>query len=407
MFGVMAITMTVLAILFMLSDVGLRQSIVRSSRGDDPDFLDTAWVMQIVRGLLLWLAALGLSTALYLANHAGMLPRGSAYASPDLPLVVAVTSFAAVIVGLQSTKMAAAHRNLNQKRVVQIELIGQLSGLVAMITIGLTSASIWALVSGMLVSTLTTAVLSHSWMSGHRNRLRWDRSAFRELIGFGKWIFASSAIGVFAAHGDRLLLGGFVGAEVLGLYSIATLIVGAITNGVTRIFGSVSLAALSEIARKEPSRLREVYYRFRVPADLLLLFLAGLLFAAGQLVIDLLYDSRYRATGGMLEVLSLSLFMVRYELSRQLYLALGNPRYGTAISVAQFVSLYTLVPCLYLFAGMKAMIWGIALHALATLPFFVYYNARLRLNDLRRELTVLAALPAGLLLGYTLNLLRG
>jgi O-antigen/teichoic acid export membrane protein len=407
MFGVMAIAMTVLAILFMLSDVGLRQNIVRSQRGDDPAFLDTAWVVQIVRGLILWLVALVLSIALYLANHAGALPGGSAYASPVLPLVIAVTSFAAVIVGFQSTRIATAHRNFDQKRLIQIELTGQLAGLIVMIALGAISGTIWALVSGALVSTLTSTLLSHTWMSGHRNRFRWEKAALRELIDFGKWVFVSSAVGAFAAHGDRLLLGGFVEAEVLGLYAIAMLIVGAIANGMTRIFGTVSLAALSEIARNDPSRLREVYYRFRVPGDLLLLFLAGLLCAAGQLVIDLLYDPRYRGSGGMLEVLALSLFMVRYELTRQIYLALGNPRYGTVISMVQFVSIYTLIPSLYFLAGMQAAIWGIALHALATLPFFHAFNARLGLNDMRRELSVLAALPIGFLLGSILNLIRG
>jgi O-antigen/teichoic acid export membrane protein len=50
MFGVIAIAMMVTVILSMLSDIGLRQNIVQSRRGDDPAFLDTAWVVQVVRG---------------------------------------------------------------------------------------------------------------------------------------------------------------------------------------------------------------------------------------------------------------------------------------------------------------------------------------------------------------------
>ena len=126
---------------------------------------------------------------------------------------------------------------------------------------------------------------------------------------------------------------------------------------------------LSEIARTDPSRLREVYYKLRLPGDLLLLFMAGLLFAAGQLVIDLLYDPRYSAAGGMLRVLALSLFAVRYGVAHQIYLAVGIPRYLTVINVVRFVSLYSLVPLLYYLGGIDAAIWGVALHALATVPF--------------------------------------
>jgi len=52
-------------------------------------------------------------------------------------------------------------------------------------------------------------------------------------------------------------------------------------------------------------------------------------------------------------------------------------------------------------------IWGIALHALATVPFVYRFNAKLGMNDLRSELMVLVALPAGFLCGAALNLLRG
>jgi O-antigen/teichoic acid export membrane protein len=244
-------------------------------------------------------------------------------------------------------------------------------------------------------------------MRGHANRFRFEKRALQELTEFGKWIFASSLVGVLALNGDRLLLGGLVDAHVLGLYAIAVLIVGAIDYALQRLFATVSLPALSEIARSDPSRLREVYYRLRVPGDLLLLFVTGLLFASGQILIDLLYDPRYSAAGGFLQILALSLFMVRYGVALQLYLALGIPRYVAIINVVRFISLYTLVPVLYYLVGTQAVIWGIALHALATVPFIYVFNARLGLIDFRRELLVLVALPAGFLCGSALNMLRG
>lgn len=275
MFGVLAIATMVTGIIWMLSDIGLNQNIVQSQRGDEPAFLDTAWVVQIFRGGVLWLAALLLSVALHFANLRGMFPTQSVYASPVLPLVIAVSSFSVIIISFQSTKMATAHRNFDQRRLIQIELIGQFAAVTVMIVIGVMSRSIWALVAGGLVASLTTMVLSHTWLSGHRNRFRWEKNALRELIDFGKWIFVSSAAYVLAANGDRLLLGGLVDAHVLGLYAIAMLIIGAIEGGMSKLFSAVSLPAFSEIARSDPSRLREVYYKLRVPSDLLLLFLAG------------------------------------------------------------------------------------------------------------------------------------
>jgi O-antigen/teichoic acid export membrane protein len=40
--------------LVMLSDVGIEQSVVQNDRGDEESFLNTAWVLHITRGGLLW-----------------------------------------------------------------------------------------------------------------------------------------------------------------------------------------------------------------------------------------------------------------------------------------------------------------------------------------------------------------
>ena len=406
MFGVMAIAGMVTIILALLSDIGLRQHIVQSRRGEDPVFLDTAWSVQIMRGLALWLVALLLALALHAANARGMLPANTVYASAVLPLVIAISSFQAVIIGLQSTRIATAHRSFNQKRLAQTELIAQFAGLVVMMALGFATRSIWALVAGGLVSSLTTTVLSHTWLSGHRNRFRWEKEALRELFDFGKWIFISSAVSVLAFNGDRILLGGLVDARVLGLYSIAVLIVGAIQSANSRFASTVSLPTLSEIARTEPARLREIYYKLRLPVDGLLLFMAGFLFAAAQLVIDLLYDPRYAETGGMLRILALVFFAMRFDLAQQIYLAMGIPKYLTIINVVRCISLYALVPLLFHLGGTYAAIWGIALHSTVTLPLVFYFNAKLGLNDLRRELLSLLILPLGYAFGSLLNLLR-
>ena len=60
-FGMMAIVGVFLIGLAMFSDVGVGPSIMGSARGDEPDFLDTAWTIQIARGLILLVIALALA----------------------------------------------------------------------------------------------------------------------------------------------------------------------------------------------------------------------------------------------------------------------------------------------------------------------------------------------------------
>jgi len=403
MFGVMAIVITMAMILSMFSDLGLPQNIVQSPRGEDPEFLDTAWVVQIVRGFVLCACMLLLSTGLHAANLAGALSATNVYSSPELPLVIAAYALSPLISGFQSTKMATAYRNFNQRRIFEIALISQVSGLAIMIFIGVTYRSIWALVAGALTSDLMTTALSHIMLRGRSNRFRYNKKVVSELFDFGKWVFASSALYMLTMSGDKLLLGSFVAADVLGFYVIASLFITAINGTLEKLFFNVSLPALSEIARNEPSRLREIYNKLCIPGDLILIFLTGFLFEAGHWVITLLYDPRYAPAGGMLDILALSLFAVRYEIARQAYTSLRLPHYGTLMSAVRFMSLCVMVPLTYYFGDTQGVIWGIALHPLAAVPVVYAFNAKLGLLNWRREVLVLLALPIGFLSGSAVN----
>jgi O-antigen/teichoic acid export membrane protein len=358
MFGVMAIVLTISMILGMFSDIGLSQNIVQSPRGDEPEFLDTAWVVQIVRGFVLGTCMLLLSAGLHFAGLAGLLPATTAYASPELPLVIAIFALSPVISGFQSTKVATAYRRFKQRRISEFMLVSQLSGTAVMIVMGVMTRSIWALVIGSLVIELMLTVLSHIWLRGHSNRFRYSKSIVRELFEFGKWVFVSSALYMLTMSGDKLLMGLFVRADVLGFYAIASIFVTVIDGTLQKLFYNVSLPALSEIARNEPSRLREIYNSYPFPAISYLIFLAGFLFEAGHWIIKLLYDPRYAPAGGMLEILALSLFAVRYEIARHAYTALRLTKYGTVMSVVRFISLCVMVPLSYYIGGTQGVIWG-------------------------------------------------
>src|SRR5438067_8759309 len=56
-FGLMMLVNSFIIGLHMFTDIGIGPSIVRSRHGDDPNFLNTAWTLQIARALGLWLSS--------------------------------------------------------------------------------------------------------------------------------------------------------------------------------------------------------------------------------------------------------------------------------------------------------------------------------------------------------------
>lgn len=404
MFGIMVIATTVAVILALLSDMGLRQNIVQSKRGNDPVFLNTAWTVQIVRGFVLFALSLLVAGFVWFTQDTNFWPVGSTYTAPELPLVLAVTGFSAVINGFQSTKLALAFRSFQQNKVVLVEFAAQIVGLLVMLGIGYFTGSIWSLVAAALVAATVSTVLGHFWLLGPSNRLQWDHSALKELIAFGRWVLLSSSVGVLAAYGDRIWFGGSMSAAELGVYSIAVLILGAVEIGVHRLTAAVVLPVLSEVARSgDAVRLHILYYRFRLVIDMALLFACGLLLTISPLIIGWLYDDRYSDAGSLLATLSLSLFTLRFTLAHQVWLALGLTKYLAVDNIIRFVSLWTLLPILLSVGGADYAIWGVALHAIPTLVLIFYINNRLGLFNIMREILVLPMMIVGVLCGVGLS----
>ena len=403
MFGVMAIASLVIVGLSLFSDVGLKPGIIQSKRGSDPVFLNTAWTMQILRGLVLWIVALGISLLIYIAQQHHFITGDSVYQNPSLPLVVAISSFAAVIAGFESTKMFEASRDLSVAGITKIEISSQIAGLLVMIGWGLIDASIWALVAGGTVSALVRAALSHIWLPGTKNHWQWERAAFIEILAFGKWIFFSSFLFFFASSGDRMLLGGMIDAKLLGTYVIAYVMFSSIDQFLIRIVVEVSFPALSEIIREQPEKLTASYYKFHAVIASVTYLCCGILFVSGHSIIHLLYDPRYQSAGQILEILSLTLLTLPPRIATQCFLALGVANVYFYLIAIRIVTLFSATPVGFYFWGFQGALWGIVLSYFSSLPSTIFLAAKYKVFDLRKELLAFFALIGGVISGEALN----
>jgi O-antigen/teichoic acid export membrane protein len=401
-FGVMAIANMLIVGLNLISDIGHRQNIIQSRRGNEPHFLDTAWSMQIVRGGIIAFLIVLLALFLHVATQIGWTAPGSVYADPLLPKVIAALALTAFIAGFESTKVSTTYRSLDLRQVTLLDLYSQFIG--AAVTMGwaVVDRSIWALVAGAIAGNVARAVLSHAAMRGHSNRWAWERESVRELFHFGKWIFLSSLLTFLANSGDRLLLGALASPTLLGLYAIAFLLINAFQLAINRVYSAVVYPALSEVARERQQQLKKVYYRLRILLDSGVLLLAGFLLQGGAEVVELLYDSRYADAGSMLQILSVTLVAIRYQATDQCFLALGKPKLLTILNIVRAVSLYVCVPLGFHWFDFDGALWGIVLSQFVSIPLSIFLKARIGMLDMAKEILVLPAYLFGVLGGALL-----
>ena len=392
-YGLTAIVTVFMVALGMLSDVGLKDSVITSARGDDPHFLNTAWTIQIVRGVGLWIAASLIA-----------MPVAMAYGEPQLfPLIIA-GSFELVISGLASTSLFTLVRHVKRGPLVLLEVTSKAISMVVMFAWAWVHPSVWALVVGGLTAALIEVIGSHMLPVGYRNRLRWEPEAVRSIRGFGKWIFGSSAFTFLAGEGDRLLLGHYLTMAMLGVYSIGVLLSSAIGVAVTRLAGSVFYGVFSQIARERREDVGREYYSARLRLDLLAMPVLGATMVFGPLLVGLLYDARYHDAGWIVRILCLrvalqcvlapcGVLMIAVGQSRQLFI--GN--------VSRFIAVWIGIPLGWKLGGLPGVVWATTLAEVPMLAVFLRAMQREGLLRPSRELFAPAAFASAALASWALG----
>ena len=393
-YGLTAIVTVFMVALGMLSDVGLRDSVIYNERGDDPAFLDTVWTIQVIRGFGLWLAAVAIAW-----------PVAWIYGERELCPLIIVAAFANVIHGFCSTKAHTLSRHVQRGPIVILEVVCKVFSMGIMFVWALLSPTVWALVGGGLVQALAEAVGTHLLPGSHRNRLRIDREASRTISSFGKWVFGSSALTFLAGEGDRILLGRFFSMAALGVYSIAGLLTSAVGLVVQRLAFSVLYGVLGKVARDNRAELGRHYYSARLKLDLLAMPVLGAMMVLGPEIVGVLYDDRYLAAGWMLQILA-----VRVALQCALQpvgvclMAMGQPRYHLPANAGRFIVVLAGIPIGWHFGGIEGVLWATVLSELPMLAVFwtgFWRNGLLRLD---RELIAPAAIALGAIAGWMVRL---
>lgn len=284
-FGVMALVNAFLMGIEMFSDLGIWRSCVQNPRGDEPRFLGTAYSIQAMRGVGLWLVTCALAW-----------PYARFYEEPMLVPYLVVGGFASVLRGLESTTVYSLHREVAMRPLTLLELGAR--GVQALVTVAWAAVhrDVWALVGGGVVYGAARLLGSHLLLGRRSVRFAWDGPSRRELVDFGKWLVLSSILTFAMGNADRLILGKVVSKEQLGLYSIALGYTSIVVAIAVRLADSVLFPILSR-AQGRPERVVELY----VGARRIVLWAAAGLCAAIVMgappFFELLYDERYLEAG--------------------------------------------------------------------------------------------------------------
>lgn len=377
-FGLMSLVQVFMQGLEMFSDIGINPSIIQNERRD-PDFLNTAWTIQVIRGFFLWIGACILAW-----------PAAQFYNEPTLMQLLPVVGLTTVIRGFRSTKIAVSNRKLHLAKPVLIELGSYILGVITMVSIAFIYPSVWALVCGGIVGAISNTITSHLFLSGEKNRFAWDSSAVQAIKNFGKWIFFSTLVTYLAGEGDRLLLGNLFSFELLGIFSIANMLSQTVNKAIQKLSGQVLFPSYAEIIRERPHKLYAQLRKSRI-VIIIALWIPSLIFIFfGDQIIDFLYDDRYNDAGWMLQIFALGQLVGCLNAANNgVLLSKGLANINAFILSFQVAIKILSILIGFQLGGVKGVVMGFAATSWLMYPIQVYFFRRLSLWQPEVDLPVI------------------
>lgn len=246
-FGLLGIAMLSIATLETFSQTGFQAALIQK-KGDITSYLDTAWTVSAIRGIVLFLV-LFLSAPII----------AQFFNSSQATAVIMVIAISPLLSGFRNIGIMFFQKELEFNKQFIYELSGTLVNLTVAITLAFILRNVWALVWGGVAAHFIRLFMSHI-LHPYRPRLRFNKSEFKELFAFGKWVLSSSILFFLLTQGDDIFVGKILGVTALGLYQMAYLVSNLPATEITHVISQVTFPAYSKL-QDDLSKLREAYIK--------------------------------------------------------------------------------------------------------------------------------------------------
>jgi O-antigen/teichoic acid export membrane protein len=246
-FGLMGIAAVVIEVLKRFSETGVGIALVQRKEVGEST-LNTAWIMTAIRGIILFVLLYAFSPAI-----------SNFYNNEHLSTILRFISMAFIFNGLASVGIFLFIKELNFKNRVIYEQANAISSTVVSIILAVIFKNVWALVIGYIAGNLIASIFSYI-LHPFRPSLKFDLSAAKGLLNFGKYVFGSGIVLFFIVQGPHALIGKILGLDLLGFFVVAFSIANTPATSITHLVSQIAFPAYVKLQDDLP-KLREAYLK--------------------------------------------------------------------------------------------------------------------------------------------------
>ncbi len=294
-YGIMAMVLAVTNFAGLFRDLGLSSAAIQKRDLTRAQQSNLFWLNVAMGTLLTGLVAAASPLVVWF------------YGKSELLWVTVALSFSFLIGSFGAQHGAMLVRNMQFGRQGIASISGALFSLAVSVLLATQGWSYWSLVwgnlAGAMATTLLLIVLSPF-------RPGWIRAGtgIREMLKFGANVTAFGFINYFHRNLDNILIGKFVGADALGLYSRAYALLMLPLSSLRGPINAVGFPALSRL-QDQPEAYRSYYRKVTQVLALLSMPFTAFLFVSSEQIIHLLLGPAWNGVTPIFAILALVAFV--------------------------------------------------------------------------------------------------
>lgn len=361
-FGAYGVALLALGLLEVITESGV--NIVLLQEDDIDRHLNSAWIVSILRGVLIMLII-----------FLGAPLISDFFQSSESLILLYTISLVPLIRGFINPAIVKFQKNLMFARDFWYRITVIIIDTIASIFFTYITNSPIGIVIGLLLGVVLELVLSFLIIKP-RPRIEIEKKYINKIFDRGKWVTFSTIFDYLFHNADNIFVGRILGAGALGIYQMAYALSAGPIIEVGRVFVHVIVPIMIKIA-DDSRRLKSVFFKsiFGIAG---LTFPFALVFAVLPDLFVFLLGEKWSDIATVLPILGLVGFVKSVSLaSNALFLSLKKQEYTTVITLINILGLsVSIVPLITSYgifgAGLSALIG-----TLASLPIITFYTYKI------------------------------
>jgi len=377
-FGLLGIALITMSMLNTFSQTGFNAALIQKKQ-DTQNYLDVAWTVSVIRGILLALLIY------FLAPLAGAF-----FNSPHSVIVIRVIGISFVLEAFTNVGVVYFIKEMNFNKQFIYSFSGTIVDFIVAVLFVFAFRNVWALVFGLLAGNTARLMMSYL-VHSYRPRFLFDYEKAKGLFVFGKWIFAEHILVFLITQGDDMIVGRYLGGSTLGFYQMAYRISNLPASEITHVISNVTFPAYSKL-QDNTTKLREGYLKVLRITAFFTIPLSGAIFIFATDFTKVFLGDKWSAMIPAMMVLSLAgLIRSLTAVTGPLYFARGTPHFAVTKQIFKFVVVLGSIFPLVIYWGITGAAISVVLGLLVAMIYDIVYfkylsNFQINASRLIRDL---------------------